>query len=65
LRTAGARLDLPEGGVPAAVDYALRLLTLRKVVTEDQGQLTVTESERGLIGFYAAAVRQHLYAGAA
>ncbi|HQU66943.1 MAG TPA: 1-acyl-sn-glycerol-3-phosphate acyltransferase [Albidovulum sp.] len=65
LRAAGARLDLPEGGVPAAVDYALQLLTLRKVVTEDQGQLTVTESERGLIGFYAAAVRQHLYAGAA
>ncbi|MGL4280106.1 MAG: 1-acyl-sn-glycerol-3-phosphate acyltransferase [Albidovulum sp.] len=65
LRAAGARLDLPEGGVPAALDYALSLLTLRKVVSEDQGQLTVSGRERGLIGFYAAAVQQHLSAPAA
>lgn len=62
LRAAGARLDLPEGGVVQAVDYAIELLTLRKVVAEDGGRLEVRESERGLIGFYAAAVRQHLSA---
>lgn len=65
LRAAGAHLDLPEGGVAAAVDYAIRLLALRKVVTESDGYLTVSESERGLIGFYAAAVQQHLSAPAA
>lgn len=65
LRSAGARLDLPEGGVAPAVAYAIELLTLRKVVTEDQGQLAVTARERGLIGFYAAAVQQHLSAPAA
>lgn len=64
LRTGGARLDLPEGGVAAAADYAIELLTLRKVVAEAGGRLTVNESEEGLIGFYAAAAQQHLAAPA-
>lgn len=64
LWSSAARLDLPEGGVPVAVAHAIELLTLRKVIAEEGGQLAVSERERGLIGFYAAAVRQHLSASA-
>ena len=61
----GARPDLPPGGVAAAVDAAIRLLALRKVVFEQGDGVRVNPVERDLIGFYAAPVRQHLAADAA
>lgn len=61
----GVALDLPEGSVDRGVDRALAILALRKIVRREGGRITVPPADRALIGFYAAAVAQHLAAAAA
>ncbi len=65
LRGAGIHLELPDGSVRSAIAQGVELLTLRKVMREGDGQISVNEAEKGLIGFYAAPVYQHLSAIAA
>ncbi len=61
----GVYIDLPDGSVQKAVTTALDILALRKIVRRDGGRVTVPPKDRALIGFYAAAVTQHLCADAA
>ncbi|MCB2143686.1 MAG: hypothetical protein KDE06_13600, partial [Rhodobacteraceae bacterium] len=49
----------------AAVDRALDILSLRKIVRREGDRVLVPPKDRALIGFYAAPVRQHLCAPAA
>ena len=65
LGAAGAHLELPDGSVDKAIKRALDILTLRKIVRREGGRITVPPKDRALIGFYAAAVEQHLAAPAA
>jgi hypothetical protein len=65
LGAAGAYLELPDGSVDKAIRRALDILTLRKIVRREGGRITVPPKDRALIGFYAAAVGQHLAATAA
>lgn len=65
LRRRGVALDLPGGAVDGAVDRALAILALRKIVRREGARITVPPKDRALIGFYAAAVEQHLAAPAA
>lgn len=65
LKGAGVELDLPEGGTAAAIRQGIALLALRKVLGEEGGVVSVNPEEQGLIGFYAAPIRQHLSAPAA
>ncbi len=60
----GVALDLPEGSVERGIDRALAILALRKIVRREGGRITVPPADRVLIGFYAAAVAQHLAAPA-
>lgn len=65
LREQGVRLDLPGGSVPKAMALAFDILALRKIVRCERDRITVPPKDRALIGFYAAAVGQHLAAPAA
>ncbi|MCW3783981.1 1-acyl-sn-glycerol-3-phosphate acyltransferase [Defluviimonas sp. CAU 1641] len=65
LRAIDVHLELPDGSVPKAVETALAILSLRKIVRSAKGRVTVLPKDRALIGFYAAPVRQHLAASAA
>jgi hypothetical protein len=65
LAAAGVHVDLPTGGVAAIIDEAIDLLALRKVLRRSGSLLEVAAGESGLIGFYAAPIRQHLAATAA
>ena len=65
LEAAGVHLDLPDGSIDKAVKRALDILALRKIVRREGGRITVPPKDRALIGFYAAAVEQHLAATAA
>ena len=65
LEAAGVHLDLPDGSIDKAVKRALDILALRKIVRREGGRITVPPKDRSLIGFYAAAVEQHLAATAA
>ncbi|MGB3317012.1 MAG: hypothetical protein WBB85_21700, partial [Albidovulum sp.] len=65
LEAAGVHLDLPDGSVEAAIRRALEILTLRKIIRREGGRITVPSKDRALIGFYAAAVEQHIAATAA
>jgi glycerol-3-phosphate O-acyltransferase len=65
LGEAGVHLDLPDGSVIKAIRRALDILALRKIVRRESGRITVPPKDRALIGFYAAAVDQHLAATAA
>jgi hypothetical protein len=58
-------LDLPDGPIDKVVKRALDILALRKIVRREGGRITVPPKDRALIGFYAAAVEQHLVATAA
>ena len=64
LRARGVVLDLPEGSVAKAMGQALDILSLRKIVRREGDRITVPPKDRALIGFYAAAVAQHLAAPA-
>ena len=61
----GVHLDLPDGSVEKAIKRALDILILRKIVQREGRRITVPPKDRALIGFYAAAVEQHLVATAA
>ncbi|WP_306418117.1 1-acyl-sn-glycerol-3-phosphate acyltransferase [Albidovulum aquaemixtae] len=65
LSAAGVPFDLPDDSVPKAVERGLSILGLRKIVRCEGGRVTVPPKDRALIGFYAAAVGQHLSAIAA
>ncbi|HRV61699.1 1-acyl-sn-glycerol-3-phosphate acyltransferase [Albidovulum sp.] len=65
LDRAGVHLDLPDASPDAAVDRALDILSLRKIVRREGDRVLVPPKDRALIGFYAAPVRQHLCAPAA
>ncbi|OYX43637.1 MAG: glycerol-3-phosphate acyltransferase [Rhodobacterales bacterium 32-67-9] len=65
LRGRGVLLDLPEGSVPKAMARAFDILSLRKIVRRQGERIIVPPRDRALIGFYAAAVTQHLAADAA
>lgn len=65
LRARGVLLDLPEGSVSKAMGRAFDILSLRKIVRREGERITVPPKDRALIGFYAAAVTQHLAAPAA
>jgi glycerol-3-phosphate O-acyltransferase len=65
LRNKGAQFELPGNSVHDAVKQALAILSLRKIVRIEGAHLTVLPKDRDLIGFYAAAVEQHLNAVAA
>jgi glycerol-3-phosphate O-acyltransferase len=65
LAARGVRLELPGGDPARAVEAALAILTLRKVVRRDGSRLTVPARDAALVEFYAAPVAQHLAAAAA
>jgi len=58
--TAGAEIALPESGVKGAVETALAIFQLRRIVTISGERLTLNEGQRPLLDFYAASVLQHL-----
>ena len=64
LKAAGAHTQLPGKDAAAAVSAGLKVLTLRKIVTESgAGLLSVDPAERPLLNFYAASIAHHLGAG--
>jgi len=65
LADTGADLALPEGGVPAAVERALAIFAMRRMVIADDDGLVLTVTGRQIVRFYAASVEQILDAGAA
>jgi glycerol-3-phosphate O-acyltransferase len=59
-----ARLQRPEppvGGAEALVDEALRRLILRRIVVETNDGLTLPDTKKPLLHFYAAGVSQRQY----
>jgi glycerol-3-phosphate O-acyltransferase len=64
LRDAGAEIALPEGGAPAAVDAALAIFALRRLVHRRGDRLVLGPDQRPLLDFYAASVLQLFDAGA-
>lgn len=64
LEAGGVGIALPEGGVGGAVDAALAIFQLRRVLSRSGDRLRLNADQRALLDFYAASVRQHLDAGA-
>jgi len=65
LAARGVRLDLPGESTDHAVDAALAILALRKIVLRQAGQVVVLPRDAALVGFYATPVIQHFAATAA
>ena len=58
LLAAGAHVHVPRADRDYEVTVGLRMLTLRRIVTEDDdGLLHITPGDRGLVSYYANAIR--------
>ena len=56
LHAKGAHSHIPRADLDYAVDVAIRMLTLRRLVVETDGGLEVQGSEREVLGYYANAI---------
>ena len=60
----GMHIHVPRQDRDYEIDVGLRMLTLRRIVTEaPDGVLTITEKDRPLVAYYANAIA-HLFEGA-
>jgi glycerol-3-phosphate O-acyltransferase len=64
LRRGGARIYLPRGDQDYAIDVGLRMLTLRHLVSENEGLYRVVPAELPLLSYYANSIA-HLFPAAA
>ncbi len=53
LHEAGAHAHIPRASLDYAVEVGLRMLTLRRIVTEAEGIYTAAPEEAGLLRYYA------------
>ena len=53
LNAAGAHVHMPRASLDYMVEAGLRMLTLRRIVTEAGGVYTAVPEEAGLLGYYA------------
>jgi len=60
LETSGAHVYVPRGDQDYAIDVGLRMLTLRRLVTEDEGMFRMVPAERPLLDYYANSIA-HLF----
>jgi glycerol-3-phosphate O-acyltransferase len=58
LASRGAQVVLPDGGAAEAVDSALKVFAIRRMVSRAGSAITVDPSAAPLLDFYAASVRQ-------
>ncbi len=56
LRNSGAYVHLPHRNADYAVEAGLRILTLRRMVVEDDGQFAINPKDRGLVEYYANSI---------
>jgi glycerol-3-phosphate O-acyltransferase len=63
LESGGAHVYVPRGDQDYAIDVGLRMLTLRHLVTDDEGIFRPIASEIPLLTYYANSV-EHLFRGA-
>jgi glycerol-3-phosphate O-acyltransferase len=56
LRSAGAHVHIPRQDKEYAVDVGLRMLVLRRIVTQDGGVYRASPHERALLAYYANAI---------
>jgi glycerol-3-phosphate O-acyltransferase len=64
LRAAGVYVNAPRGSPSTAMRLALEHLLLRRVLTESDGDIVVTDADRPLLAYYAASIAHHLAAAA-
>jgi glycerol-3-phosphate O-acyltransferase len=62
LSAAGAHVYVPRGDQDYAIDVGLRMLTLRRLVAENEGLFTPVASELPLLEYYANSI-EHLFGG--
>jgi glycerol-3-phosphate O-acyltransferase len=60
LEASGAHVYVPRGDQDYAIDVGLRMLTLRRLVTEEEGIFRMVPAERPLLAYYANSVA-HLF----
>jgi len=56
LHTAGAHTHIPRASLDYAVEVGMRMLTLRRIVTEAEGIYAAAPDEAGLLGYYANSI---------
>jgi glycerol-3-phosphate O-acyltransferase len=56
LREKGAQIHLPRTNRDFAVTVGLQMLTLRRIVVEQDGHYRIADGERPLVGYYANAI---------
>lgn len=59
LETRGIRVHIPRSDLDYGVEAGLRVLTLRRLVTEDDGLYVAVHSEMVLITYYANSIAHH------
>ena len=64
LQTCGAEVRFPPGGAEEAVDSALAIFSLRRLVSREGETFVLDESNRPLLAFYAASILQVMDADA-
>jgi len=62
LAASGAHVYVPRGDQDYAIDVGLRMLTLRRLVAEDEGLFTPVAAELPLLEYYANSI-EHLFGG--
>jgi len=65
LERAGGHVYVPRGDLDYAVGVGLRMLTLRRVVIEDDGVYRASPDERALLAYYANAIEPLVAGGCA
>ncbi|NND89460.1 MAG: glycerol-3-phosphate acyltransferase [Granulosicoccus sp.] len=60
LEAGGHRAYIPRGDYNYAVDVGLRMLTLRRILVEENGVYSANPAERGIIAYYANSIA-HLF----
>jgi glycerol-3-phosphate O-acyltransferase len=57
LKSAGARVEMPNDDVSGALGQALNMLRLRRMITEDESGLQITAGRERIMAFYANSIR--------
>lgn len=57
LKSAGARVEMPKDDVMGALQHALNMLRLRRMITEDRDGIRITEGRERMMAFYANSIR--------
>ena len=57
LKASGAHIYIPEGDVGEAIETALRVMTLRHIVTVKGENIEVVAAEKAMLAFYANSIR--------